>query len=159
MFIHANGVDPGLVHTGVVSMSVNDVAREIHISYQIVMGPNVDAVRDFLSKQAVGPTYIEGYRTRGQFNTNDRMIRAVADMKAGLPHSKILANTGIKKVVKPELLRVLQLEKFPVSNHQDLESAARIMVLGMLKDVTQNQVLATRVTDHMNGVGWTITGN
>lgn len=159
MFIHANGVDPGLVHTGVVSMSMNDISKEIHIAYEIVMGPNVDAVNAFLAKQDIGPTYIEGYRTRGQFSTNDRMIRAVADMKAGIPHSKILPNTGIKKVVKPHLLRVLQLEKFPVSNHQDLESAARIMVLGMLKDPMHNRALAGRVTDHINGVGWTITGN
>lgn len=159
MFICATGVDPGLVHTGVVHMEVNDLTREIIITHEIVMGPNVDAVNAFLLAQSTGPVYIEGYRTRGQFSTNDRMIRAVADMKAGLPHSKVIANTGIKKVVKPKLLQVLHLEKFPTTHHQDLQSAARIMVLGMLKNPEQNSVLAGVVSDHISGVAWSIIGN
>lgn len=154
MRIDITGVDPGLVHTGVVGITMATEDRILTVRHKIVLGPNVEEVLKF--NYSTSRTFIEGYRTRGQFNTNNRMIQAVAEMKKGIPNSVVVPNMGIKKVVKPELLRIMNLQKFPTSNHQDLQSAARILVLGMLKDPALNYVLADFVNDHINDRVWKI---
>jgi hypothetical protein len=41
---HVVGVDPGLVHTGVVSLMFDPVHREIHVDHEAVVGPDATAV-------------------------------------------------------------------------------------------------------------------
>jgi len=154
--INVVGVDPGLVHTGVVGISISFPAKTIRVSDEIVLGPDPQGVKDFMAGLNIQHVYIEGYRTRGQFNTNDRMVRAVQNMKAELSKSVVVPNMGIKKVVKPPLLSLLGLTNFRTSNHRDLESAARILVLGMLKDGFENHVIADIVRDNLEGRKWDV---
>ena len=44
----------------------------------------------------------------------------------------------------------------PPTHHQDLRSAARIALLGMLRDEQMNRLLADVVRDHLAGETWTI---
>jgi hypothetical protein len=56
------------------------------------------------------------------------------------------------------LLEVLGLWSFSTpTNHDDLRSAARILVLGMLKDEEMNQLLTYILIDHIEGKPWAIT--
>ena len=101
--------------------------------------------------------FIEKYQPRAVLGTDARMVKAVNDLKAELPHAKVVLNTGSKKVVKRPLMELLGVAKFSTpTHHQDLVAAARIAVLGMLKDRDLNKVLANVVLDHLNGRTWDV---
>jgi hypothetical protein len=85
------------------------------------------------------------------------MLNAVAEFRKETKGT-VLDNTGVKKIVKPSVLQVLGAWDFATpTHHQDLRSAARIAVLGMMKDQTMNTLLADVVRDHIDGKPWTIT--
>lgn len=152
------GVDPGLVHTGVVLMYFDPDNREITVDTEAVVGPDADALKTWLRASAA-PTarvFIEGYRPRSNLNSDARMIKAVSDMRDATK-GKVLLNTGVKKVVKEPLMRMLGVWKFStVTHHQDLRSAARIALLGMLRDPELNHLLADITRDHLDGSPWDV---
>jgi hypothetical protein len=155
---HVVGVDPGLVHTGVVSLLFKPAQRSVLVSDRVVLGPDPDATRDAVPLCGVEPRiFIEGYRPRSHLHTDAEMTKAVLEMKKALPGSKVLLNTGVKKVVKPQLMELLGCWKFgTVTHHQDLRSAARIALLGMAKDEELNKLLALVVSDHLEGRTWDV---
>lgn len=156
---HIVGIDPGLVHTGLVSMHFQPEQHELTISHEVILGDNAAAVRDWVVPDNNWPDriFIEGYRQRSSFNTDVRMIEAVQKLKARLPSARSLDNTGVKKVVKRDLMEVLGVWKFSTpTNHQDLRSAARIALYGMLKDDTLNAMVTGVLVDHLNGKPWYI---
>ena len=157
------GIDPGLVHTGVVVASFDEEMRQILIEYAVIEGDNhpkttaetLEAVgyRENLNTYA----FIETYRERGTaYSTNPQMRKLVQDFADQFPKAVLVDNTGSKQVVKPHLLRLLGLEKFPATHHQDLQAAARILVYGALKDSLLNQLLSQVVRDHLDGQTWTV---
>lgn len=152
MSITVAGIDPGLVHTGVVSMTFDRQAKSVHVQSHVIDGPDVHAVRAVLDPGAV--IFIEGYRPRSNFSTDQRMVSAVTDFRRSL-NGTVLQNMGVKKIVKSPLMELLHVWKFDqVTHHQDLRSAARIALLGMLKDDHLNQLLTTVVADHLSGEDW-----
>lgn len=161
---HVVGIDPGLVHTGVVSMLFDAEAKEISLAHTAVVGPDAPAVNQAIAdlwvmeRAYVPPAiFIEGYRPRSNLNSDKRMVEAVARIKACLPGSEVLLNTGVKKVVRQPLMELLGVWKFStVTHHQDLRSAARIALLGMLRDEILNGLLADVVRDHLAGETWQI---
>jgi hypothetical protein len=67
---------------------------------------------------------------------------------------------GVKKIVKPAVLITLGAWLFSTpTHHDDLRSAARIAVLGMMKDPEMNLLLADIIRDHLGGQPWTIQIN
>lgn len=162
---HVVGIDPGLVHTGVVSLMFVPDQRLVEIDHEVVLGPDATAATMWAMGRRARkvpwyfkpPTiFIEGYRPRSNFNTNAEMTKAVQTFRAATK-GQVLDNTGVKKVVRRGLLELLGCWKFPTpTNHDDLRSAARIAVLGMLKDEQMNQLLADIVRDHLNGETWTV---
>jgi hypothetical protein len=155
---HVVGVDPGLVHTGVVGLSFFPNRREVHVGHAAVAGPNAKQVEAFAITQLALPQhrFIEAYRPRSAFGTDQRMVTAVAEMRKATGGT-VLDNTGVKKVVKQPLMELLGVWKFStVTHHQDLRSAARIALLGMLRDEQMNRLLADVVRDHLAGRTWTI---
>ena len=75
----------------------------------------------------------------------------------GLKGSTVLPNMGVKKVVRRPLMELLGAWKFStVTHHQDLRSAARIALLGMLKDPHMNRLLFDVVLDHIEGRTWRV---
>lgn len=68
---------------------------------------------------------------------------AVNDIKRMGDNIYALDNSGVKNIVSRALLELLHSWSFTTkSNHQDVRSAARIAILGMLKNNHLNQLLA-----------------
>lgn len=157
---HIVGVDPGLVHTGCVRMVFVPLARTILVDHKVVAGPDSTAVRDWArgpQPYGVPPTiYIEDYQPRHHYTPDLEMVKAVSVMRkeaAGI----VLMNTGVKKVVRRQLMELVGVWSFPtVTHHQDLRSAARIALLGMLKHAVTNELLADVVADHLKGHTWQV---
>ncbi len=158
---HIVGVDPGLVHTGVVRMVFVPGSKAVYVYSTAVPGPNAKAVsheiyHDVGLQQAAGDPHIfvEAYRPRSGFSTDERMVTAVQDFKREL-NATVVNNTGAKKVVKQPLMELLDVWKFStVTHHQDLRAAARIGLLGMLKSEPLNRLLTEVVRAHLRGSDW-----
>lgn len=152
---HVCGIDPGLVHTGVVHMAFNSVTRVIKVRPTVIEGTNLDDVVAVLWPDM--RIFVEDYRTRSAFNTDAKMRAFVFELKQALPRRAVfLDNMGVKQVVRQPLMDLLGVWKFSTpTHHQDLRSAARIALFGMLKDDELNSLLADVVRDHLNGKDWT----
>jgi len=157
---HVVGVDPGLVHTGCVRMVFVPLARTILVEHLVVVGPDAVAVRDW----ARGPQpygvprqiYIEDYKPRHHYAPDMQMVAAVSEMRKVVA-GHLLMNTGVKKVVRRQLMDLLGVWSFStVTHHQDLRSAARIGIYGMLKHAVMNELLADVVADHLKGRTWQV---
>lgn len=149
------GIDPGLVHTGVVGLRINTDTKDIRVLYALVDGIDEKKVAAAVHKISQVCSYsrhyiwIEEYRPRSHLSTDQRMVEGVAAIKGALHGSVVLPNTGIKTVVKDSLLELLELNTFAVStHHNDLVSAARILLLGMLKDENLNALLTQIALDY-----------
>lgn len=148
------GVDPGIVHTGVVVAWVDVDRKTWRPAYTVVNGLDADKVN-----RTLGPTvekvWVEDFRPRGHFRQDSDMTVGVREIAKEIgPKAKVLPNTGVKKVVKPALMRLLKVDSFSQStHHDDLRSAARIMLLGMFKDPELNGIIASIVEDHVDGRG------
>jgi hypothetical protein len=129
--------------------------REVVVDHEVVVSTNVKDVMTAVTEFTldVKPhVYIEGYRSRSNLAHDKDMLIAVREMQQATK-GKVLNNTGIKKTVKPAVLQLLGAWKFSTpTHHDDLRSAARIAVLGMLKE--HNELLADVVRDHLDGKPW-----
>jgi hypothetical protein len=153
---HVVGVDPGIVHTGVVSLDFRPTERMILVDHAVVLGPDSDYVGRLCRKLTDPAIFIEGYRARSNLSQDKKMQVAVSEM-AKATKGKVLDNTGVKKIVKPAVLTALGVWKFGTpTHHDDLRSAARIAVLGMMKDPSMNQLLADVIRDYIDGQPWSI---
>ena len=157
------GIDPGIVHTGVVILDLDPVARQMLEEHLIIDGDHhaktaEEALEALGYRENLNTyTFIETYRERGTaYSTNPQMRKLVQDFADQFQKAVLVDNTGSKQVVKPHLLRLLGLEKFPATHHQDLQAAARILVYGALKDSLLNQLLSQVVRDHLDGQTWTV---
>ena len=157
------GVDPGLVHTGAVMLDFNLAKRELIVGHRVIDGLDSATARGdiaIMASHKLFPTlviYIEKYSPRSGFGVDERMVQANADFKRDLG-GFLLRNTGVKKVVTQELMELCHCWKFPSkTHHQDLRSAARIALLGMMLDDTLNQVLYTYATDMQDGRTWNVS--
>jgi hypothetical protein len=159
------GVDPGLVHTGIVMLDFRTAVRELEVGHRLVDGLDADAARlevvDLTSRRTFSTLdiFIEKYRPRSGFSQDERMVQANSTFSTKLG-GKLLPNTGVKKVVTQELMQLLHIWSFPTkTHHQDLRSAGRILVLGMMQDPALNEVLYTYCTDILEGRTWNVTVN
>ena len=154
---HVIGIDPGLVHTGVVSMIFKSEQRVVEIRHELVDGPDADAVRLWVSDHfdPRPKVYIERYRPRQQLNADQRMLALEHELRRALPYATFLQNMGIKRVVVQPVMEVLDVWTFhTTSHHQDLRAAARIALLGMVKDDSTNPVLASVMEAHIAHRPW-----
>lgn len=153
---HVVGVDPGLVNTGVVDLQFWPRARKLEIRHTVVDGPDAAAVAACIT--GTPAIYVEAYRPRQNLNSDTRMMRAEVELRAVLNGARFLPNMGIKRVVTADLLRLVEVWKFPTAtHHHDLRAASRIALLGMVKHRDTNVVLADLVRAHLDGDPWTIS--
>jgi len=156
-----NGVDPGIVHTGIVSLTFDVGERALDVAHAVVDGPDATAAAAALraitdGELSLQTTFIEEYRPRSGFSVDQAMMVANADFKRAL-HGHLLRNTGVKQVVSKELMELLHVWKFSTTtHHQDLRSAARIAILGMLLEPSLNRILYQFTTDNIDGRTWEI---
>jgi hypothetical protein len=157
---HIVGIDPGLVHTGLVRMIFLPIGDRIIVQHHVVLGDKPDEVADWIGSTTCrvrARIFGEDYRTRSSFNTDPRMREAVSNLKARLPSAVFLDNMGVKGVVKRPLMELLGVWKFSTpTHHQDLRSAARIALFGMLKDPELNAVITAAVKAHLAGRPWQV---
>lgn len=151
---HVIGIDPGLVHTGLVELYFDDTNKVLDVDTKVTSGIDLPLVKAWCA--ASRDVYIEQYRPRQRLQQDVRMVQLEQDLRRTLPTAKFLTNMGIKNVVTEELMRLLGLWKFTtVTHHQDLRSAARIALLGMMKNADLNEVLSTVVREHIDQQNWT----
>lgn len=155
------GIDPGLVHTGMVVMSVNEKARSITADALVIEGGRNHAeqayqVMDYRTVN-LERIFIESYRERANAYAEDpKMRELLADFRRMFPEAVVLDNTGVKKVVTRHVMDVFGMYDFPATHHRDLESAARIMLYGMMKDDILNALAYQIVADYINGFPWEV---
>ncbi len=159
------GVDPGLVHTGIVMLDFDLEKPQLTLDHRLVAGLDpvaaFDAVKDMTGRESFATLdiFIEWYRPRSGFSVDERMVQANSDFKRDL-QGQLLRNTGVKKVVTRELMELLGVWSFHTStHHQDLRSAARIALLGMMLDPALNKALYTFATDNTDGRNWHVRIN
>jgi hypothetical protein len=153
------GIDPGIVDTGIVSLAFWPEEQRIEREFIVLTQATPQRVEHELRymKWAPDHIFIEAYRPRSHFVQDKNMMLLVQGIKQETG-GKTLLNTGIKSVVRRGLLELLNIWSFGVpTHHDDLRSAARILVLGMLKNPELNLILADRVRDELNSTGWGMT--
>lgn len=156
------GIDPGLVHTGVVEFLFLPGTKAVVVRPRVISGANGAIVAKFVklctdSFNTPTSIFIEGYRPRSHFDTDGRMVSLVKDLHHGIAGSKVVDNTGVKHVITRALLRALECWTFTTTtHHQDLRSAAYIGLYGMVKDPELNPVLADFVRDRVDGAPWKV---
>ena len=158
MLTHVVGIDPGLVDTGVVWMTFDSADKSIYVTHEVITGPDADAVKAWMNVTGKPPAiFVEKYVPRMKLNSDARMVAAEADLRRVFPKAKFLPNMGIKRVVTQPLMSLLGVWIFPTTtHHQDLRSAARIALFGMMKDPELNAVVSLVVRDHLNGRTWEV---
>lgn len=154
---HVIGVDPGLVHTGVVGLLFAPRCRELMVTHTVVDGPNAQAVATWVAAKPKPRVFVEQYKTRQNLSSDTRMMQLETELRGVLRGARFLPNMGVKRVITADLMRLLEVWRFPTStHHHDLRAAARIALLGMVKDKDLNPVLADLVQAHLDGVPWSI---
>ena len=161
------GIDPGIVHTGIVAYAICTHGHcPIPMIYRVIDTEDAaegerhriisDGVSQFLEDMlptltsqnyAVQETpmliFIEDYRSRASSNKPDAQMREIVSaLRRLLPLANVVDNTGSKKIARPELMRSLGLNTFRATHHQDLQAASRIMIYGALKQEHLNALLA-----------------
>ena len=141
-------------------MYFDDTNRMISVSPSVFDGVDfnmLDSVADSVNSEKAGRVFIEGYRSRSNFAHDAKMITAVQTLKRLIPGSTVLDNMGVKKIITPDLMKELGVWTFTLqTNHQDLRSAARIALFGMVKEDEYNTLLAKIITDTVQGFPWAI---
>jgi len=164
------GIDPGLVHTGMVAINIDPATKAFGVRYHafdtlydsagaLDASLSVRTVREHLVKEPplfpIGGIFVEAYRSRGNnLHTDEKMRRLLSEFRLHMPSAEVIDNTGSKQVVRPPLLKVLNMDTFPATHHQDLQAAARILVFGMLKQDTANRYLYDIVDAHLDLNPW-----
>ena len=142
------GVDPGIVHTGLVELNWDFHNQELRITARSVDGiteQSVIELRRCIQRRVWRKSNIivEEYRPKSHFSSDTKMVEGQAMLKSYLPSAKIINNSGVKSIVTKELLQLLNLYDWSTTtHHNDLRSAARIALLAMLRDERANNRLA-----------------
>ena len=141
-------------------MCFDDTNRMISVSPSVFDGVDfnmLDSVAESVMREAPDRVFIEGYRSRSNFAHDAKMITAVQTLKRLIPGSTALDNMGVKKIITSDLMKELGVWTFTLqTNHQDLRSAARIALFGMVKEDVYNTLLAKIITDTVRGFPWAI---
>ena len=159
---HVIGIDPGLVHTGVVSLLFDMTNRTVTIQSHVLQGPDAIGtaawIRDTHSPDQKPYVFGEKYVPRQHLNSDERMVKAEAEFLMKVPRVKWLRNSGVRSIVTQELMESLKVWRFSTTtHHQDLRAAARIALYGMCKVKELNRVLAEYTRDLLDGDPWVVT--
>jgi hypothetical protein len=157
---HVVGVDPGIVDTGCVRLLFKPGFKHLDVEHTAIAGDNAEAVSEWVFDSSivfVPKVFVEKYTPRLKLDSDQRMVQAEQNLRRALPDAKFLPNTGVKRVIPQTLMDVFGVWSWPtVTHHQDLRSAARIALLGMVKEPRLNAVMADVVRDHLEGRPWTV---
>jgi hypothetical protein len=155
---HVIGIDPGLVHTGCVSMLFDRQLHTISVTYALVDGLDEQTTATWVQSFGDDPhVFVEAYRPRTRLDSDQRMVEGQARFRGALPNPVFLPNMGIKRIIPQQVMEVCGVWSFATpTHHQDLRSAARIALFGMVKNTSLNRVLSDAVKAHLSGTPWTV---
>ena len=147
------GIDPGLVHSGAVALHIDEVTLAWSWTAEALPGNDPVSIKEFIERQHADHIFVEAYRERGQvYSTNTAMRQLLYNIKQLVRQAQVLDNTGVKKVVTDDLMKLLDVWTFSIkTHHQDLRSAARIALYGAVKNDELNQLI-TRVVMRQLGL-------
>lgn len=163
-YVSIVGIDPGQVHTGCVELFLEPLVREIDVSYRIIRGTSVQDVRTFVCARPVTALFIEDYNPSNYAREDKKMSEALGRLKAEFPPSddpivRYIDNAGVNTLIPVEVQKLFGVHKFPVStHHNDLNSAGKIALLGMLKDNggVLRPLVSQVVQDALDGAPWAV---
>ena len=158
------GIDPGVVHTGCVALRLDSNTRTIDVAYAVINGVDVTQVRNWVGPQR-GPIFIEDYNPSNYAREDKKMSEALGRLKVEFPPSddpivRYVDNAGINTLIPTAVQWCFGVSKFPVTtHHNDLNSAGKIALLGMLqdKDSGLRELVSIVVRDELDGRSWTVT--
>lgn len=148
------GVDPGIVHTGVVMFKFDTITKNFRKEFAVIDGTDPGAVASWIRARNTtdhGIITIEKYDDRGTaFSQHAAMREMETNLKRLIPGALVLSNTGIKKVITQATMKLFELWDYSEkTHHQDLRSAARIGLYGGIKDEATNTALAKVMMHHL----------
>ena len=140
----------GLVHTGVVSLvfepSIHKVVNRAYVGRRADAGAVAAWIREWMAPRI----YVEQYRTRQHLSSDMRTLKAELDRHDRpcpvLASCALWASSGSSRRIDG-CQRSCDYLLFPTG----FRAAARIALLGMVKDDDTNAVLADVVRDHLDG--------
>ena len=153
------GIDPGLVHSGVVRFEFRPPEQVLLVNFKLFDGLACDEIVHYVQYRPYEKVFIEKYQPRSHFSVDSDMQAAVIELRKRLPSARAILNMGVTKVITTELMKMLDVWDFPTcTHHQDLRAAARIGLYGMVKDPEWNRVLYRMAESTLfSSTPWTIT--
>lgn len=170
------GIDPGRIHTGCVAIVIDDSNQLINVHYRVI--PGIEAtVRDktyktvdviaaarWVDQRIFDALFTEDYNPGNYAREDKKMSESLGRMKVQFPPSddpivRYVDNAGINTLIPVEVQKLWGVHKFPVStHHNDLNSAGKIALLGMLQDKggVLRELLSRPVRDQLNGNPWVV---
>lgn len=156
MALRFTGIDPGLVHTAVVTLEVDPLVKRWGTSFRVFDGLGDDVVEE-IKEHTLRDTaiFVEEYKPRSHFSQDNEMVSGVSRLNKAIGKAKVISNTGVKKVVRRKVMDYFDLWNWPqVTHHQDLRSAAYILLYGMYKEQVFNQLIYNILADEFAGQPW-----
>lgn len=159
------GIDPGIIHTGCVALQLDDNTRTIDVTYAVINGVNVEAVLHWVEAQPQPYSlFIEDYNPSNYAREDKKMSEALGRLKAAYPPAdnpivRYVDNAGINTLIPVPVQRIFGVAKFPVTtHHNDLVSAGKIALLGMLQDKegTLRNLISNVVLHELKKHPWTV---
>ncbi len=156
------GIDPGIIHTGCVDYQIDTVRHRILVTYKVFSGVQVEEIADHVGTP--GALFIEDYNPGNYQREDKKMSEALGKLKLVFPESdsvRYVDNAGINTLIPKTVLAVFGSDVFPVStHHNDLVSAGKIALLGMLQDKHDRgyrQLISDIVGSFLAGKPWGVT--
>lgn len=156
MTLRFTGIDPGLVHTAVVTLEINRYDMRWGTSFRVFDGLGDDVVEEIKQHtRRDTAVFVEEYKPRSHFSQDNEMVSGVSRLNKAIHKAQVISNTGVKKVVRRMVMDYFDLWNWPqVTHHQDLRSAAYILLYGMYKEPEFNQLIYKILADEFDGRPW-----
>ena len=145
------GVDPGIVHSGIVSLTFipNNLPKVEAIVVDGADAAGIAAAVQQINKKEDHFVFVEKYQDRVKGFKQDSKMRKLETELMGLLLStgtdqqvSLVNNTGVKKLVPQRTMEALGCWTFSQkTHHQDLRSAARIALLGAARTPSLSRAL------------------
>ena len=156
MALRFTGIDPGLVHTAVVTLEIDRYDMRWGTSFRVFDGLGDDVVEEIKQHtRRDTAVFVEEYKPRSHFSQDNEMVSGVSRLNKAIHKAQVISNTGVKKVVRRMVMDYFDLWNWPqVTHHQDLRSAGYILLYGMYKEPEFNQLIYNILADEFVRQPW-----
>ncbi|TXJ06570.1 MAG: hypothetical protein E6Q27_03520 [Aeromicrobium sp.] len=136
------GVAPAIDQTGIVVLDLDEDKRLATIDYTVIEQSDPVAVKEWLGQRELDDVYIENCDPHGQIKDDDPLLKILVAIQEELPTARLLDIVGAESIVKDSTLKKMGTWTFEHNPHvQDLRSAARTALLGVMNDRTHTRYI------------------